>query len=110
MPLGFAGVAMAAYLQRQGLDVGKIGAFMGAFYLPWAFKWPWAPIVDLIRLDRWGGRKAWIILCQAAMIVTPVAIDALRVLVPVLLIPFLKPSTRVAHVAASSGVKTPATG
>lgn len=70
IPLGFAAVAMAAYMRRQGLDVGQIGAFVGSFYLPWAFKWAWAPLVDLVRLERFGGRKGWIVLCQALMIVT----------------------------------------
>jgi PAT family beta-lactamase induction signal transducer AmpG len=70
IPLGFAAVAMAAYMRRQGLDVGQVGTFVGSFYLPWAFKWAWAPLVDLVRLQRFGGRKAWIALCQALMIVT----------------------------------------
>jgi PAT family beta-lactamase induction signal transducer AmpG len=77
IPLGFAAVAIAAHMQRQGLDVAKIGAFVGAFYLPWAFKWAWAPVVDLVRLERFGGRKAWIVLCQAAMIVTLLAVARL---------------------------------
>jgi PAT family beta-lactamase induction signal transducer AmpG len=70
IPLGFAAVAMAAYMRRQGLDVAQIGAFVGSFYLPWAFKWAWAPLVDLVKLQRFGGRKAWIVLCQALMIIT----------------------------------------
>jgi PAT family beta-lactamase induction signal transducer AmpG len=70
VPLGFAAVAMAAYMRRQGLDVAQVGAFVGAFYLPWAFKWSWAPLVDLVRLARFGGRKAWIVLCQVLMIAT----------------------------------------
>lgn len=74
IPLGFAGIAVAAFMRRQGLDAAQIGAFVGAFYLPWAFKWAWAPLVDLVRLERFGGRKAWILLCQALMIVTLLAI------------------------------------
>lgn len=70
IPLGFAAVAMAAYMRRQGLDVAQVGAFVASFYLPWAFKWAWAPLVDLIGLKRFGGRKAWIVLCQSLMIVT----------------------------------------
>ncbi len=70
VPLGFAAVAMAAYMRRQGVDVAQVGAFVGAFYLPWAFKWSWAPLVDLIGLKRFGGRKAWIVICQSLMIVT----------------------------------------
>lgn len=74
IPLGFAAVAMAAYMRRQGLDVAQVGAFVGSFYLPWAFKWAWAPLVDLARFERLGGRKAWIAICQVLMIVTLIAL------------------------------------
>jgi len=74
IPLGFAAVAMAAYMRRQGLDAAQIGAFVGSFYLPWAFKWAWAPLVDMVKLERLGGRKAWIVLCQALMLLTLFAI------------------------------------
>jgi len=74
IPLGFAAVAIAAYMRRQGLDAGQIGAFVGSFYLPWAFKWAWAPLVDMVKLKRLGGRKAWIVLCQALMLVTLFAV------------------------------------
>jgi len=77
VPLGFASIAIAAYMRRQGLDVSQVGAFVASFYLPWAFKWAWAPLVDLVRLERFGGRKAWIVLCQAMMIVTLVALSRL---------------------------------
>ena len=70
IPLGFAAVAMAAYMRRQGLDVAQVGAFVAAFYLPWAFKWAWAPLIDLIKLNRLGGRKAWITICLIMMIIT----------------------------------------
>jgi PAT family beta-lactamase induction signal transducer AmpG len=75
IPLGFAAVAIAAYMRRQGLDVAQVGAFVASFYLPWAFKWSWAPLVDLVRLERLGGRKGWIVLCQAAMMVTLVVLS-----------------------------------
>lgn len=29
-----------------------------------------APLVDIIKLDRFGGRKAWILFCTSMMIVT----------------------------------------
>lgn len=70
LPLGFATVALAAYMRRTGMDVAQVGAFVGSFYLPWAFKWAWAPLVDLVRLQRFGGRKAWIVICQILMIIT----------------------------------------
>ncbi|WP_405236174.1 MFS transporter [Lentisalinibacter orientalis] len=70
IPLGFAAVAIATYMRRAGVDVAQVGAFVASFYLPWAFKWAWAPVVDLVTLNRFGGRKAWIVLCQVLMIVT----------------------------------------
>ncbi len=74
IPLGFAAVAIAAYMRREGMDVGQIGVFVASFYLPWAFKWAWAPVVDLIGLRRVGGRKAWIVICQSLMIATLYAV------------------------------------
>lgn len=74
IPLGFAAVAMSAYMRREGVDVAQIGVFVAMFYLPWAFKWAWAPLVDLISLKRFGGRKAWIVMCQVLMIITLYAI------------------------------------
>ena len=70
IPLGFATIAMAAYMRRSGMDVTQVGAFVATFYLPWAFKWAWAPLVDLVTLNRFGGRKAWILICQTLMIIT----------------------------------------
>ena len=77
IPLGFAAITMAAYMHRRGVDTADIGAFVGAFFLPWAFKWAWAPLIDLVRLERFGGRKGWIVLCQALMIVTLLGIARL---------------------------------
>ena len=34
IPLGFAAVAMAAFMRREGMEVAQIGAFVGTIYLP----------------------------------------------------------------------------
>ena len=70
IPLGFTAVAMAAYMRRDGLDVAQVSAFVAMLYLPWAFKWAWAPLIDLFKLDRLGGRKAWIVGSLIIMILT----------------------------------------
>ena len=70
IPLGFTVTAMAAYMRRDGLDVAQIGAFVAMLYVPWSFKWAWAPLVDLIKLERFGGRTAWIAACLVMMIAT----------------------------------------
>ncbi len=70
IPYGFTSVAMVAFMRQQGVSLELIGTFVGALFLPWAFKWAWAPLIDLIRLDRLGGRRAWIIFCTVMMIAT----------------------------------------
>ena len=70
IPYGFTSIAMVAFMRQQGLSLALIGTFVAALFLPWAFKWAWAPVIDLIKLHRFGGRKAWIVACTVMMIVT----------------------------------------
>lgn len=70
IPYGFTSVAMVTFMRQHGVGLDLIGAFSAALFLPWAFKWAWAPLIDLIRLDRFGGRRAWIIVCTSMMLVT----------------------------------------
>lgn len=74
IPYGFTSIAMVAFMRQQGVSLELIGTFVGALFLPWAFKWAWAPLIDLIKLDRLGGRRAWIIFCTTMMILTLVAV------------------------------------
>lgn len=81
IPYGFTSIAMVAFMRQQGMGLDLIGAFSAALFLPWAFKWAWAPLIDLIRLDRWGGRRAWILACLTMMLATLIvvaSIDAAR--------------------------------
>lgn len=70
VPLGFAATAVATQLRRMGVGPAEIGAFVAAFYLPWAFKWAAGPLVDVFRSRRWGHRRAWILATQLAMAAT----------------------------------------
>lgn len=77
IPLGFAAIAVATQLRRMGVGPAEIGAFVGSFYLPWAFKWAFGPLVDVIRLPRLGGhRRGWIIVTQVMMASTLLALVA----------------------------------
>ena len=58
IPLGFAATAIATQMRRQGVGVADIGAFVGAIYLPWAWKWAIGPFVDVLSSDRYGRRRA----------------------------------------------------
>lgn len=70
IPLGFAVSAIATYLRRLGVGPAEIGAFVGSFYVPWAFKWAFGPLVDVFRSQRFGHRRAWILGTQFMMALT----------------------------------------
>ncbi len=70
IPLGFAVTAVATQLRRQGVGPAEIGAFVGAFYLPWAFKWAFGPVVDVFWSARLGRRRGWILAMQILMVGT----------------------------------------
>jgi MFS family permease len=70
IPLGFVVTAVATQLRRQGVGPAEIGAFVGAFYLPWSFKFIAGPIVDVFSSDRWGRRRMWIVGAQSMMVLT----------------------------------------
>jgi PAT family beta-lactamase induction signal transducer AmpG len=75
VPLGFAAVALATQMRRQGVGAGAISAFVGAIYLPWAFKWLMGPIVDVVASERFGRRRGWILSMQAGMVISLLAIQ-----------------------------------
>jgi len=70
IPLGFAAIAVATQLRRQDVGPAAIGALVGSFYLPWAFKWAFGPFVDVFASERLGRRRGWIIVTQVAMALT----------------------------------------
>jgi PAT family beta-lactamase induction signal transducer AmpG len=73
IPSGFTGTAIATQMRRQGLEPGAIGAFVAALWIPWAIKWAFGPIVDVIASDRWGRRRGWILVTQLLMAATLLA-------------------------------------
>ncbi len=74
IPYGFTSAAMVAYMRSQGVALDDIGLFVAALFIPWSFKWAWAPLVDLFRFNALGGRKAWIALCTSMMLLTLAAV------------------------------------
>ena len=70
VPLGFAATAVATMLRRQGVGPAEIGTFVASFYLPWAFKWAFGPLVDVFSSDRLGQRRGWILGTQLMMVLT----------------------------------------
>jgi PAT family beta-lactamase induction signal transducer AmpG len=61
---------MVAFMRFEGLSLEQTGAFVAALFVPWSFKWAWAPVIDIVKLNRFGGRKGWIFICTTMMIIT----------------------------------------
>ena len=70
----FVGTAVAFQLRKMGVGPAEIGAFVGSFYLPWAFKWAFGPFVDVFRSKRLGHYRAWILGTQLVMVATLVVL------------------------------------
>jgi PAT family beta-lactamase induction signal transducer AmpG len=70
IPLGFAATAVATQLRRQDVGPAEIGAFVASFYLPWAFKWAFGPVIDVFGSKRLGRRRGWILGTQVLMALT----------------------------------------
>lgn len=70
IPLGFAAVAIATEMRRQGVGPASIGAFVAALYAPWAWKWAIGPFVDVLSSDRFGRRRVWIVATQVLMVLS----------------------------------------
>lgn len=65
-PIGFIWWAVPTRLREAGVPVGTIALLTSVVILPWAFKFLWAPLVDVLRGPRWG-RRAWIVSAQLLM-------------------------------------------
>jgi MFS family permease len=75
LPLYFYNVAVPAILRSQGVDLRWIG-MLSLLYLPWAFKFLWAPLVDRWHLPRIGRRRSWLWLTQLLLLVGILALAA----------------------------------
>jgi PAT family beta-lactamase induction signal transducer AmpG len=73
IPYGFVVFTLAAYLADRGLGVEAIGTTLALGALPWAFKWTLGPMVDRWGIPSMGRRRPWILLAQAGMIASILA-------------------------------------
>ncbi len=70
IPFGFSAIALVTWMRQQGVGLTEIGLFTASLYAPWGFKWAWAPFVDLVRVERFGARRFWIVTAQLLMAAT----------------------------------------
>ncbi len=70
IPFGFSAIALTTHLRLSGMGLTEIGIFIASLYMPWGFKWAWAPLVDLVKFKRYGTSRTWIATAQSLMIFT----------------------------------------
>ena len=73
VPFGFLTVTLAAAMAASGAETEAIASVFALGTIPWAFKWVWGPFVDRFGNSRWGRRRPWILVAQAGMIGTLIA-------------------------------------
>lgn len=69
IPWGFTAITLPTFLSQHH-DATAVGAVSAMTVLPYAFKWVWGPIIDLVVVPRFGRRRPWIILGQGGMALT----------------------------------------
>lgn len=77
LPLALTGQTLSAWLKDEGLSLGTIGLF-ASVGTPYALKFLWAPAMDRLSFGwltrRFGRRRGWLLLTQAALIAATVAL------------------------------------
>ena len=73
LPLYFYNVALPAILRHQGVDLRWFGMF-SLLYIPWAFKFFWASLIDRFYFKKLGKRKTWLLFTQIALVLGVVAL------------------------------------
>lgn len=75
-PIGYIWWALPYKLTLAGHPVNEVTALTSLLVLPWAFKFIWAPAIDVVRGRRWSLR-AWIATAQIGMALTLLPLFAL---------------------------------
>lgn len=70
VPIGFASVAIPAWLAAKGTSVGDIGFVLGIASLPWGLKLVNGMVIDRFCYAPMGRKRAWVIGAQVAMLAT----------------------------------------
>lgn len=79
IPWGFMATTLPGYLVEKKLDFTFVAATLSFTTLPYAFKWVWGPVIDMVSLPRFGRRRPWIVFAQAMMALTIAAMIAVDV-------------------------------
>ena len=69
MPIYFLLNLIPAWLRSEGVDLKTIG-FFGLVFLPYSFKFAWAPLVDRYTPPFFGRRRGWMLLTQVVIMIS----------------------------------------
>ncbi|MGD9335546.1 MAG: AmpG family muropeptide MFS transporter [Desulfobacterales bacterium] len=69
LPLLLTLTVLQAWMKEQGVDLTVIG-MMSLVGLPYTLKFLWAPVLDRFTLPFLGRRRGWLLLAQAALMVS----------------------------------------
>ena len=69
LSLGFFLIALVAILRREGAPLEQLGTIY-LLGLVWVAKALWAPLVDRVRVGRFGHYRFWLVLTQSSMVIT----------------------------------------
>jgi PAT family beta-lactamase induction signal transducer AmpG len=78
LPYGLLSVAVPAYMAEQDFSPTAIGSFIGITLLPWSLKLVNGPIMDRWGFLPMGRRRPWVLLAQAGMVVSSLAMGFLQ--------------------------------
>jgi PAT family beta-lactamase induction signal transducer AmpG len=77
LPMGFAVLAVPAWLAEARMPTAAIGMVGATTMLPWAFKVVWAPLVDRLKYRAMGRFRGWIMGAQLGLMASTVALLSL---------------------------------
>ena len=69
IPLALTGSTLQAWFTEANVSLVTVGA-LSLLGVPYTLKFLWAPIMDHFGLPYLGKRKGWMLLCQAALVIT----------------------------------------
>ncbi len=69
LPLLLTTTVLQAWMKEKGVDLSLIG-LMALVGLPYTIKFLWAPIMDRFTLPFLGRRRGWLLIAQAALIIS----------------------------------------
>lgn len=69
LPFNLTSDVLKAWMTDQGIDLGVIG-LIALVKLPYSIKFLWAPLLDRYTLPLFGRRRGWLLLFQAALMLS----------------------------------------